>query len=589
MLQSQFGVYLGRGCEDTYVGFIAEEDFFMVLIWPNSDQARTQHVIKTIRENVLNARVEHLVDFDSLINEQVASLELPSSVTLSAGLVFRDDLLLKTVGEGEVYLRRGHELAKIIHRDNCASGPVETNDLFIFTNRNFFELFPSFSVLSEMVSEELPHDIVERITPVLKSQDDQKAAAIFVRFQKSVSRMTTTLETEVEENPVEQTISHEKGKFLHNFKVRMAHLPIKQRNKKTTLAIVVVLVIILIWSVGLGVERRIASSHASQFASVKQTVAHAISQANDLSFTDPQKAKEMLSQARSSLQQAKVELRNTGYESQISDVEKTLDEAVNKISKKEVKTASEFFDLAIDNQKAKGDKLTRLGDSIGILDSQQSTIYVLSVDNKSLEKRKSDVIKECTLIALSESLVYCYIPSKGVFSIDNASKTVKVIDQDPQWGEIADIHVYGSNIYLLDSKSNDIYKYTPVENGFSEKLSYLKGYTLNMQQTHTLAIDGSIYFDLSDNIAKFTGGAKEDFSPSFPFDYQVSITKILTDKNMEKVYVWDKPNRSLYELDKTGAYVRALVSDDFNKAIDVVIDKKSAFILLLNKIVKIDL
>jgi len=188
------------------------------------------------------------------------------------------------------------------------------------------------------------------------------------------------------------------------------------------------------------------------------------------------------------------------------------------------------------------------------------------------------------MISSYEGKIYFFISNDGIYEIQDSRKIKRIINYDEKWGEIKDMSVYNGNIYLLDIKKDEVYKYFPTNNGFSEKNSYFKsGEAIDLSDANSLTIDGSLYIGFSKFIQKFTSGIKELFKNNFP-NKNIQIEKIYTDREISKIYVWDKSNGLIYILKKDGEYQGQISSNIINTATDFIVYNNKLLFLNKNKI-----
>jgi hypothetical protein len=126
-------------------------------------------------------------------------------------------------------------------------------------------------------------------------------------------------------------------------------------------------------------------------------------------------------------------------------------------------------------------------------------------------------------------------------------------------------------------------------NGFSEKDSYfLAGQSVDLLDATSLAIDSSIYISIGDQVLKYTSGEQQEMKTSFP-ESDVAIKKVYTSVDEEKLYAWDKTKGTVYILDKNGTYERQIQSGIIAKGTDIVVYDNAVYILVGQKIYKVDL
>ncbi len=593
MLQPNFAVYLGKEKEKGFSGSITEQNLFIVIEIEegiNAEQGR--ETVQKIKDELTTLTINNLASFDQFVSQIITKHNFPTSFSLAAGYYNGKILYLKTAGQGVIYLRRGKDFAQIIEKDNSASGYVEVDDFFILTTKGFIDLLGSDIEIKTIFDNKNPHEIVEDLIPQLKEKDDEGAVALFIKFMSDQTDQVEIVNIEGQKkfSPFDQ-VKSKSITFLEKFQ----SLSQKSGKRKTlTFVAVVIILIILIWSVVLGYHRRNQAELNKKVNSTKDLVNFKLNQAEEVAFLNLPRSLALISEAKEEVKKLKKQLGKQ-KEKEVKELEQMIKEKEGKIVKKEEKNYEEFFDLTIDNKSAKGDKLYLEKDNLSILDKKRGSIFSLSLSKKSLDKKNAPEAKKAQLVSAFQADTLFYVDGEGVYKISADGKdlpagrqAIKAIEKDNDWGKISDMWIYNGNVYLLDSGKGDIYKYIVAENGYSDKSSYLKAEAGLAKEANSLAIDGSIYIGFEESILKYTAGVKDEFSNSWP-EKNVRLTKIFTSADVEKVYGWDKDKGTIYILGKNGTYERQINSSILSKASDFVVFNNAAYILVAEKIYKIEI
>jgi hypothetical protein len=581
MWRTQLAVYLGRETENGFFGFIVPSEsegkgnFFLILdIKEGAAKEHGREILSLIKNNLASQTIDNLSSFENFINEEIKKQNLPTGLSLAAGFLSGNIFYLKTIGQGVVFVRRNNKLTKIIQGENTASGFVEKDDFFVLTTDRFISLFGE-DHLSRIFDHKNPNQIVESLAPEIKIESDEGAVALFLQFSKEETEYAP------EKKPKIQFI------FPNLFQKFKQYQQEGGKKRTLTIGLVILIIIILFWSVGLGVVRRQEGLVNKKINKSKELITQKLDQAEEVAFLKLARAQSLVGEAKTELNSLKKEVGDKRKE--IEEISNLIKEKENKIVKKEDKNFSEFFDLTVDKKEARGTKLYLNEDILAILDKDQGIIYLLSLTKKSLEKVSNSEIKSSTLIARYQENTFFYVPTKGVYRIDENNKVKVVINFDKVWGKIGDISIYNGNIYLLDKEKNKIYKYMVGEAEYGSKNDYLKSEeSISLKDATSMMIDSSLYVGFPDYTAKFAAGARETFKTSFP-DEDFSLNKVITSKDLEKVYSWDKQNGSLYILSKNGTYERQVQSSILVKGEDMVIYDNVCYILIKEKIYEVNL
>jgi len=564
-MRKQISFYLGEEKPEGFTGYLAEGNLFLIfVIKENFTKEEGNKLISSFKQKLGSSSIENLSQLDDFIKQVIFDNNLPTGLSLAA-VFFKDDIAyLKTINEGKIFLRRKNKVEEIICGTQTASGYLQLDDIFILTTDEFITRIKE---IKNVLNKEEPIEIINEITPFLKKESDKGLIALFVKLKK-------------EEEVGNRLFFLENNNFLSLFN--------QSEGKKKTLTYLLLIIIffIFIWSVVLGYKRRKESEINNQIERTKKIVFSKLEEAEEIAFLNLERAIQLLNEAKEETTVLKEKVKNKSKK--IEEIEKKITEKENQIIKKETKNYQEFYDLSVDKKEAKGDRFFLQNDFLFILDKDEGVIYRLSLEKKSLEKYHHPKIKKSSLIAAYDEKIYFLVEDEGIFQIVDKDKAKKIIEKDPQWVEIKDISTYNGNLYLLDVKSDEIYKYLAVDSGFSSKTSYFKsGEAIDLEDANSLAIDSSVYIGFSQTILKFTRGIKEEFKNNFP-NKNLVIKKIYTDKEINKVYVWDKENGLIYILNKNGEYQEQIFSIIIKKAFDFVVYKDKIFLLLKNKIYSIE-
>lgn len=247
---------------------------------------------------------------------------------------------------------------------------------------------------------------------------------------------------------------------------------------------------------------------------------------------------------------------------------------------------SVFLDL---NLIKPGFTTTRLSYSLGkllLMDPSTSNLVVLDLSAKNpLPLAGSTQLGKAAAFSLNGDFAFAYSDDKGITRIDvNSQKNTLAVKPDPDWGKIKDLVGFGSNIYLLDSVKNQIWKYVPVATGYSDKFTYLdSNQKADFLGALRMEIDSSVWV-LKPNleILKFTQGLADNFSVSGLDKNLSSVTNFFVSDETDNIYLLDSDNSRLVVLTKSGKYVAQYSDDKFKTATDLVVDEKNKKVYLLN-------
>ena len=593
MIYPNFSAYVGRETDLKYVGFLAEHNFFFVLETPISGYTKDQgkQFMQDISQALFEKDPKTLNEFVEFVTSMAQKGNLPLSFSIAAGYCKNMVLYLKTIGDAQIYLKRDKAFEKIISGTITASGHVKEGDIVVFSTSFFMEELKGREITGKILNhKKVPNELVEQVGAHMKDTDDSGAIALFVSFHEKIIERGIE-EVENKNNVLLASVEgsvQEKEQMVpaqpQRINVRAIVDLLKKKKKIALIAGAVVLLLFFLNSFHLFDQKKKTSFEAKK-ESVTREINDKLQKATSPDEKTPE-AVQLIGQAKTLLAQLKEEGKS------VKDAEKDLDDLQNKINqtentvlKKEVKTGVEFYNLALDEKEARGDRIS-LFENVSFILNKTGKAYTFSLDKKSLIRKIAPEFVNADIITGYSGKIYVYKQGAGVYELQD--KAVKrVVESDKEWGNIVDMQVYNGNIYLLDVGKGSIYKYSVTDSGFSGKVSYFKSATIpGLESATSFAIDAAVYVAADSNVYKYLSGSREDFSLQLPSE-GIRITKILTGKDVEHIYLWSKEEGAIYLFTKEGVYEKQILSESLKKGSDIVIYNNAAYILTGNKIYSI--
>lgn len=594
MLKTNSVAYLGNTEDGGYRGYVDDENFHLFVDIPGLDWEQGKEVVDAIKHDIRNVKITNLSSFESFLGDEIKKLNFPPSISLAAGFLIGNILYLRTLGDGCIYIDRSKQVVKIIEGENSASGYVKKGDIVIYTARGFIQAYGGEKNLKTSLDHKKPIQVVEDLKKSGPNDESKNHGIILVSFEERLllihdnnKQLLSNLQSPIPEPSAKTKLWDNMKTRWDNFYGKFRSESDKSGTKKlVTVITLVVVAAILIWSVVLGHKRKQEAQTKEKITNARTLITQKLNQANEISFLNMSRSMALLAEARQEFDKLKREIGNDKNKD-LLELNQLIAASENKVVKKEEKNYEEFYDLALDNKNAEGSKFYLDGDELAILDSQNNKVFLLSLTKKSLDKIDGLGAKQPGQIALFQDDLYVFSKGEGVYKIKNGGKPDKIIEKDSEWKDVAGICIYNGNIYLLDKGSDEIYKYLVAENGYSDKRSYFgQGEAISLTDANSFAIDSSLYVGSEDNIKKFTAGVRDSFSTSYP-EGKVSLDKIYTNKDLNKVYAWSKDKGAIYVLEKNGTYNKQINSEALKKAQDFIVYDEVIYTLVGSKIFKI--
>lgn len=217
--------------------------------------------------------------------------------------------------------------------------------------------------------------------------------------------------------------------------------------------------------------------------------------------------------------------------------------------------------------------LLQLGDKVG--DKPVEALQLMGTAAPAQNK--------AVLIAITKDAVLSY-------DLEAEQWTVTTVTDSDKWGDLRALDSFGGNIYLLDAKNNQIYRYTPNGKGYStEGTPYFPQNTQPvLNKAIDMAIDGDVWV-LNDNgtVLRFRAGVPIPFELSGLTTPLKKPVAIFTRPEVDAVYIADAGNQRIVEFDKNGAFVRqfkpsAEKSDEFQNLQDFTVNETKRKLYLAN-------
>ncbi|MDO8638605.1 MAG: hypothetical protein Q7R43_03450 [Candidatus Daviesbacteria bacterium] len=359
-------------------------------------------------------------------------------------------------------------------------------------------------------------------------------------------------------------------------------IPKSLKGKAILVGIVTVLILGM---VGFNMKNKNEASTDQSFNNYLKTAQESWNKAQ--SITDDQNLSlSSLKQAQDSLDQAlKIKPKN----SQALDLKKQIEDNKGSILKiYKVSDLPLWLDLSLIKS---GFQVDRLSTSLGVLlvlDTKKKNLVSINLETKAQQVLAGgDKLGNATLASLNGNNVWVFSEDQGVIKTTLKETTLAtVVKPDKEWGRIGDIVGFANNVYLLDkesSSSGQVWKYVPIEKGYSDKFAYFKaGVKVNLSDVVKMQIDSSVWF-LKQNgeILKFTQGAVDYFSISGLDKEFKNPRSFFADDSADNIYVLDSGNSRIVVLDKKGVYKAQYQGDKFGVVDDLVVDEKGKKIYLL--------
>jgi len=587
MLSARPEGYVGKQYAEGFTSYIIAGSYLgVVSIEDGLSQDEGKKLLESFKQGLIAADIHDLAGFETTVSSLILSLNFPVHVGFALGMQQDQILYLKTVGSGQIYYRRGKKLSLLVSGNSSASGYLTEFDMPIFTTSKIEDVIGEAADTLAFVELMSPQEIIEKIHTEEYGDEEQGFVALFAEYNsKGLVKQPSILdamEPKINDpiaDSVDQVIV---PSFTPTTQVSfISRIRSAFQNKIVIIGVIVLLFGLLSWSVFFGYQRRQAAALNSRIEATSTEIQKILVDAEDGALVNLDASIALIADAKTALETLKSEA-GTSHQDKIAAIGKQIADAEAAIMKRDEIPSTEFYDLALGAKAAVADALGVEKQSVALLDRSAKKAYVLDLENKSLKEYINSDIKDASIIALYNDAVYIFSVTKGVQKFTSQSKLNTLVEPDSEWGNIVDMELYNGNIYLLDEKNDEIYKYLVTEGGFSDKRSYLSS-SQDLSSARSMSIDSAIYIAKKDSLKKYSSGAAEPFKPQLP-TAETEFDAVFAPKDEEMVYVLDSTHASVYILTKEGEYVRQLQSSIFGKAQGILSFDSSVLVLVGSKI-----
>ncbi len=603
---------------------IDEENGFFAVIDLTCDDAFTREraLLTDLQDFYLEedgTPAEKLTNIFQKANEALQDIE-KKSILLAA--ISGKVLYLIGSGEIEAFLKRGNTFSPLLNggSEQIISGFLEANDRILFTSKGLLDLLGDDLKKSlnlalpdweEEITSRIATPIVEEtkvplpgsaglLLEVLESNQDEESKK---PTENQVPNLSETQENVPVDIPISVTQEQSSLAFPtvgNRFKDLAMFLPTIKKtghffinNKKGRLVLAAILIVILI--IGLGLKFKSSKDHQKQ-VQIEALLIEAkndFNSATNLATLNPTEANNKLNLAKDKVSQA---LALDSKNAAAVDLKKQIDtQGVDISGKFAASDFSVFLDLELVKTGFKASNLSLFQNNIALIDSVNKTLAEITISKTSNQiLAGKDQLGDGQKVSAYEGAVFVYSKDKGILRVDTSNKKItQVAKSDKNWGNIVDLYAFGGNVYALDSGKNQIWKYLPTTDGYSDSREYLDSSTkADFGNAIKMQIDSSVYvLKQNGEMIRFTKGVVDNFSYG-GLDKGVKDPKsFFVSSDTDNLYLLDSGNSRLLVLNKTGQFIKEYQGDEFAKATDLVVDEtgKKAYLLDGSKIYQVEL
>jgi hypothetical protein len=542
-----------------------------------------KEILDTLEQEFFTLEAKDLESIKQAVLTTSGKIPQEISCSFTIGSIVNNILYVYILGNGQVSLKRQEKLGNLLEvRDQkpdslkVASGFLEDGDMIVLQTKQFADVI-SIGTLTEFMDDLPPAEVAENLAPLVHEKEEAGAAAIIIHYKAALvinqaseseaeeatiaqaqeQENKTEAETKIQESPFYAPSVANNLNFLSKFKqiisplLSKATLPSNltgnlNHSKKVILTIVVIILIVFVGSVAFALNKQQNEKTQAAFQSIYPQAQKKYADGQSLIGLNQNLARDSFSQAQQILENGKGKLpKNSKEEKQILDLLTQVNSALNATS-------------GVTNSQA------------SLVDSSVSSMLLAETKNSGLYFTEDD----SHIYSLTSDQVYS-------LNLDGSSKKT-LIKNSGDWQKAGGLSTYFGNIYVLDSKQNQILKFVQTDSGFS-KTNYFASTQPDLSKAVSMAIDSSIYVLSSDGtVAKYTKGNAENFSLTGIDKPLANPTGIFTNAGVDNIYILDNGNSRVVVFDKTGSYKAQYQADVIKSAKDFEVLEKDKKIYVLS-------
>jgi len=391
----------------------------------------------------------------------------------------------------------------------------------------------------------------------------------------------------------EKTSRFSFGSTISNLIIRFKRLP---RFSQIILVIIIIIAFAFTQSiVGMG-KKKEATQRQTEYDQTVSSISQKTTEAESaLSYGNEERAKQLLAEARNllnGLPKKEDEQKQKSDELQIAiNVQLYKTKHIIQIEK-----PNQVADFSTLDPLIKIYGLALISNNIYAFNPADNSVNQLNLDKKEVTALGNNELENNFQYILTEStskLLFLDTANK-LEEYDVNAKKLKPLQfaLTAEEVNIADMAFYQSKIYLIDILNNQIYRAQKTDAGYSNPTNWVKDTGVDLRDSRSLAVDGSIYVLKSNGeVYRLSKGYKDDWQIETIDPVLNTPSQIWTDTSVNNIYILDSQGKRLVVFNKNGKFLNQYTSDRFNNLIDFVVKEKEKRAYLLNstKIYEIEL
>jgi len=368
------------------------------------------------------------------------------------------------------------------------------------------------------------------------------------------------------------------------------HLRVESnRDRFKRLISIVILAIALVCLIWLGWSYRSRRLISANTAGLMAPITAHLESIRSVALTDPITARKQVEEVQQQLETLSSQTQSPVALNLISQTQSQADELYQEISGYEqVSALNQFYDLRLASvdfvtSRAAGNDLEAV-----FLDAQKQQLLVLSLSTKSIDKYDLIELDPAREVALVEKQVV--LLANGVLGLTKADSS-----NDASWQTLVPsgdsnqagilLGSFGPNIYIFNPEKRNIFRYIQDKDGnYSAPVGWLiSPLSVGFDDVTSMAVDGDIWLTTKDGqIKRFTSGKAQEFTPTGLTQPFVGPLTIVTNQDLQALYVLEPANNRLVVLTKDGQFLKEIQSSSLGTATTIFASREIQKILAVS-------
>jgi len=459
-----------------------------------------------------------------VINTIASEYPLPSSgLSIYLSVIVGSHVFLAQYHSGHILLARQSRISILTQTSQqIISGPVETNDILFLSTQGFIDQISLEKIKTILVDPKI-QNIEENLLSSLFSLPDQSGSAA-VLIQVNPDDSDTPLPSPVLPElpaPSAPTFNPKSSKpfFLQIFNKKPIYVTSHETNeiskrKKINLIVAIVLIILLSVSSYFGYQKNQKVQTESNYQQLKTELVSKLTDANAVKNLNLDSAQELALQAQ--ILSEKMALLNI-HSDEVKAFQSQLNQLLSQTGSADSWKPTLFHDLSLTENQPHYSQLIIGSSDLILLDPTQGRIDSLGLENKNRTiVATGEQLKKATSICKINDKIY-FADDQGISLVANKSIS-NIIQFSPASTAIRPLSLQSWNqaLYLLDSGTPTIWKYTPNSQGFDQGQVWLKDVVFPPHPS-SMAINGSVWVLFTDGqLVPYLHGQPESGYQSAP-------------------------------------------------------------------------